>query len=81
MKNVEVNLNDFDFKFAFMLEVEETVEDVFNNPYLEMIGFRWNIATGFDGYIDLEMCSQEYYHALIKPQIRFLYGKPICFKD
>ena len=53
MVKTEVSLSDFDFKFAFMLEAEETVEDVLNNPYIEIIGFIWNLADGFKGLIEL----------------------------
>ena len=81
MQNTEVNLGEFDFKFAFMLEVKETVEDLLNNPYIEIIAYQWNVAEGFLGYIGLESCSEEYANALIKPQVRFHYDHPICIKE
>ena len=67
MKEIEVNLSEFDMKFAFMLEVEDTVEDVLNNPYIEITSYRWNIVDGHIGHIDLELCSEEYANSLIKP--------------
>ena len=39
MQNTEVKLGEFDIKFAFMLEADETIEDVLNNPYIEITGY------------------------------------------
>ena len=83
MTNLEVNLKDFDFKFGFGLEHRDMGEnfDVLNNPYVEIVGYQWDILSGLTHYIDLEMCSEEYAYELIKEQMRMYYPRPICFKD
>ena len=44
MTDTEINLGDFDFKFAFGLEVKDMVDfDMSNNPYVEIIGYIYHI--------------------------------------
>ena len=49
MNNAEVDFNKVDFKFGFGVETRDIDNpdfDLLNNPFVEIVGYNWNISIG-----------------------------------
>ena len=82
MINTEINMGDYEIKFAFGVDVREIADfDITNNPYIEIKGYEWDITKGPLRYIETESCSEAYLNALISQEMRPYYPEPVCLKD
>ena len=62
MTNTEINIGDYNLKFAIGLDSKDMGDDfdVLNNPYVQIVGYNWHIMLGLQYYMDLEICSEEF---------------------
>ena len=70
VENTQSYLGDFkdSANFFFGLDVgdiESTGIDILNNPYVEFIGYSWNISTGLQNYYEIELCSKDYTNMIV----------------
>ena len=82
MTNTEINLANYDFKFAFGLDVRDMADfDFKNNPYIEVKGYVWHVSEGLQRYIDVEVCPETYVEQLIPKAMLPYYPVPLCLMD